>query len=49
MTAGISIAGSTFGAQLVLDYAFAFLLGVGFATAYPMNWVLVKTGIKDAM
>lgn len=117
--AGITIAGSTFGAQLVLDYAFAFLLGVGFqyasivpmrglkpvagviaafkadalsltafeiglfgwmavmqfgffttppkpdtpvfwfmmqigmiigfATAYPMNWVLVKTGIKDAM
>jgi hypothetical protein len=22
---------------------------IGFATTYPVNWVLVKTGIKDAM
>lgn len=117
--AGIAIAGSTFGAQLVFDYTFAFLLGItfqyasivptrglkpiegiiaavkadalsltafevglfgwmaqmrfvffhpalkpdspvfwfmmqigvviGFATTFPMNWFLVKVGIKEAM
>ena len=49
--AGLSLAGSVFGAELVLDYAFAFILGIIFqyASIVPMRGLRPVEGIIAAI